>query len=109
MRVIVSGAMRVSMRMSVIMGMTVSMIVAVVVSMVVSMVVAVSMIVVVVVVVRMVMVMVAMGQRIQLGMQGMIKQIQAQRIQLKQCALSESDRIRGSFDTVSGNAFTQQG
>lgn len=99
MRVIVSGAMRVSMRMSVIMGMTVGMVV--------SMVVAVSMI--VVVVVRMVMVMVAMGQRIQLGMQGMIKQIQAQRIQLKQCALSESDRIRGSFDTVSGNAFTQQG
>jgi hypothetical protein len=74
------------MRMSVIMGMTVGMVV--------------------VVVVRMVMFMVAMGQRIQLGMQGMIKQIQAQRIQLKQCALSESDRIRGSFDTVSGNAFT---
>jgi hypothetical protein len=50
-----------------------------------------------------------MRQRVQLGMQGMIEQIQAQRIQQKQRALSESDRSRGSFDAVGSNAFTQQG
>jgi len=95
MGVIVSGAMRVSMRMSSIMGMPVVMVVVVSVSVVIR----------VVMSVVMRMIMVAMGQRIQLGMQGMIEQIQAQRIQQKQRALRESDRTRGSFDAVSGNAF----